>query len=117
MEHARVQQSDDIRQTGLAHLRRTVQGALGRGSRSFNTDATAEASYIRLSMSYQPESSVHRHTSQRRRILRQHFTCESCGCRYSSLGTAFFCPACGHNSAKTTFAQAVETVRGRDLLP
>ena len=35
----------------------------------------------------------------------------SAGCRYSSVGAAFFCPACGHNSASTTFLKAVESVR------
>ncbi len=28
--------------------------------------------------------------------LQQKFTCAECGYRYSSLGAAFFCPACGH---------------------
>jgi len=43
--------------------------------------------------------------------LRQDFTCEACGCRYSSVGAAFFCPGCGHNSARSTFTAAVKTVQ------
>jgi len=43
--------------------------------------------------------------------LRQKFTCEHCGCRYLSLGAAFFCPACGHNSAESTFSQTIEAVQ------
>lgn len=45
------------------------------------------------------------------RTMRQRFLCERCACRYSSVGAAFFCPACGHNSAISTFDAAVETVR------
>lgn len=51
-------------------------------------------------------------------VMRQRSTCEACGCRYSSIGAAFFCPACGHNSAASTFDAAVETVRKTlDALP
>jgi hypothetical protein len=43
--------------------------------------------------------------------LTQWSACEVCSCRYASLGAAFFCPACGHNSARTTFTGALATVR------
>jgi hypothetical protein len=42
---------------------------------------------------------------------RQKFVCEECGCNYASIGVAFFCPACGHNSTVTAFDNTVETVR------
>src|SRR5262249_52175456 len=64
-----------------------------------------------LCLSYRPGLPVIVIPPSAANCLRQHFICESCGCRYSSLGAAFFCPACGHNSAKTTFAAAVQTVR------
>lgn len=35
----------------------------------------------------------------------------ACGCRYSYVGAAFFCPACGANSAEHTFRQTLGTVR------
>jgi hypothetical protein len=37
--------------------------------------------------------------------------CETCGCRYSYIGAAFFCPACGANSAHHTFRQTLATIR------
>jgi len=42
--------------------------------------------------------------------LRQDFSCERCSCRYTSVGASFFCPACGHNSAISTFETTLETV-------
>jgi hypothetical protein len=99
-----------IRQVGLAYLQRTVQGALAEDSQRFNA-AQPRGGFIQLSMSYRPSPPVIVISPNAADCLRQHFTCESCGCHYSSLGAAFFCPACGHNSAKSTFAQAVETVR------
>lgn len=43
--------------------------------------------------------------------LRQEFTCEKCQCRFASLGASFFCPACGHNSATSSFDNTLTTVR------
>jgi hypothetical protein len=43
--------------------------------------------------------------------MQQRLACEVCGCQYASVGAAFFCPACGHNSAVTTFGSAVAAVR------
>jgi len=42
--------------------------------------------------------------------LRQEFSCEVCGCRYASIGASFFCPACGHNSAESSFANTLKTI-------
>lgn len=43
--------------------------------------------------------------------LRLRTTCEGCGCRYSYVGAAYFCPSCGKNSASHTFSQTLNTVR------
>jgi len=43
--------------------------------------------------------------------LRLYLICESCGCRYSYVGAAFFCPCCGHNSARHTFFQTLDAIR------
>lgn len=43
--------------------------------------------------------------------MRLRSACEACGCRYSFVGSAFFCPACGHNSASATFAQTIQNAR------
>lgn len=43
--------------------------------------------------------------------MRLRTTCEECGCRYSYLGAAYFCPSCGQNSASHTFSQTLEAIR------
>jgi uncharacterized Zn finger protein (UPF0148 family) len=43
--------------------------------------------------------------------LRLRTSCESCGCRYSYVGAAYFCPSCGANSASHTFTQTLNTIR------
>lgn len=43
--------------------------------------------------------------------LRLRTTCDACGCRYSYVGAAYFCPSCGQNSAGHTFLQTLSTIR------
>lgn len=43
--------------------------------------------------------------------MRLRTTCERCGCRYSYVGAAYFCPSCGANSASHTFTQTLNTIR------
>lgn len=43
--------------------------------------------------------------------LRLRTKCEDCGCRYSYIGAAYFCPSCGKNSASHTFAQTLAAIR------
>ncbi len=43
--------------------------------------------------------------------MRLRTTCEHCGCRYSYVGAAYFCPSCGANSASHTFSQTLKTIR------
>ena len=62
-------------------------------------------------MSYRPSPLPILIPAEASEIMRQQSACEECDCRYSSVGAAFFCPACGHNSASSTFDAAVETVR------
>lgn len=43
--------------------------------------------------------------------LRQDIACDHCGCRYSTIGTGFFCPACGENSPLKDFERTIEMSR------
>ncbi len=43
--------------------------------------------------------------------LRQEFSCDECDCRYASLGSSFFCPACGHDAVLANFPNTLETIR------
>ena len=38
-------------------------------------------------------------------------SCPECACRYAVIGSAYFCPACGHNAADYVFGQSLATIR------
>jgi len=67
---------------------------------------------IKMSMTVEPgESYSIRVTPQAAELMNQEFVCEKCECKYSAIGAAFFCPACGHNSALSMFSSTVQSVR------
>jgi uncharacterized Zn finger protein (UPF0148 family) len=80
------EQKEQIRETGIAHIQKHL--GLTKQGRTLNpipAEATA--------------------------VMTQNYMCSECNCRYSSVGAAFFCPSCGHNSVIETFANSVKTVK------
>jgi Zn ribbon nucleic-acid-binding protein len=45
--------------------------------------------------------------------MRFKIACSACSCRYAVIGSAFFCPACGHNDADRMFHQSLARIRKR----
>lgn len=103
------EQREYIRQIGINHIRSIIGQAFSQDAQDFNR--RQRPGFIALSMSYKPGTPTLIIPINAAEELRQKFTCEQCGCRYFSLGAAFFCPACGHNSAESTFSQTIETVQ------
>lgn len=100
-----------IRRVAMRHAHKVANQALQKIARDFNAKQP-RGGLITALMSVRPGPLPMLMLPKPEEALRQDFTCESCQCRYSSLGAAFFCPACGHNSAHNTFASAIRSVRG-----
>lgn len=103
------EQQEYIRQVGINHIQGIIGKAFSQDANDFNR--RQRPGFITISMSYKPGPPTLIVPISAAEELRQKFTCEQCGCRYSSLGAAFFCPACGHNSAESTFSQTIQTVQ------
>jgi hypothetical protein len=103
------EQLEYVRQVGINHVQSIIGQALSQDANDFNRNQ--RPGFINISMSYKPGTPTLLVPISAAEELRQKFTCEQCGCRYSSLGAAFFCPACGHNSAESTFSQTIEAVQ------
>lgn len=97
----------DVAQEYAAGL---IDQAMTEAARAFNRSQPRDG-LIKMSMSYQRGVRPIVLPANAADAMRQKFTCETCGCRYASIGAAFFCPACGHNSAQTTFDQTLLLVR------
>jgi len=103
-------QQEHIKRMAIAHLKKVVSTSMAEDARAFNAHQR-RGGLISMSMSVKPSHIPILIPPDAAAAMRQDFVCESCNCRYSSVGAAFFCPACGHNSAHSTFAAAVQTVR------
>jgi uncharacterized Zn finger protein (UPF0148 family) len=103
------EQHEYIKAVAVAHLQDVVHSALSEDARRFNR--AQRPGFIRISMSAKRGAPPTIMPVEAAKAMRQQFTCEVCGCRYASIGAAFFCPLCGHNSALATFSQTIETVR------
>ncbi len=99
------EQTDYIKRAAIAEAENRIHSALEEDARIFNRNQ--RPGFIQLSMSVKPDSEPTILPIDAAKAMRQKFVCEVCGCRYASLGVAFFCPACGHNSAISMFDQTV----------
>jgi len=97
-----------VEKVALSKLTRMVNQAFDRGAREFNR--RPQNGFLTFSLSYKPGSRPLILPKATAELMEQKFACEKCNCRYSSIGAAFFCPACGHNSALSTFDQTIATV-------
>ncbi|MBA7535445.1 hypothetical protein ES705_27701 [subsurface metagenome] len=104
------EQTEYIQKATTAYVQKQLGRAFRSDSRKFNTSQSRNR-FIQMKMSYRPGSTPIPVPANATDIMTQEFACEECNCRYSSIGAAFFCPSCGHNSVLDTFANSVETVK------
>jgi len=98
-----------IKKVGLNYATRAIGSALSQDAQSFNRQQPKKG-FVQMTMSFKPGTHIVIMPIGAAEAMEQSFVCESCGCRYASVGAALFCPACGYNSAITTFDNSVETV-------
>jgi len=103
------EQKEYLANLALEHITRAIDNALSQDAQSFNR-RQPKGGFIKLSLSVKPSASTIILPIEAAEAMEQCFICESCGCRYASVGAAFFCPACGYNSAVSIFDNSVETI-------
>lgn len=101
------QQEEHLKNVAIDYVQTNIQKALSKDALSFNQ--LNKGGFVTMSMSIQPGDRPIIVPIDAAKVMEQTFVCESCGCRYSAIGAAFFCPACGFNSAFFTFSMSVET--------
>ena len=99
-------QQRQIEEQALARLSGQLDAAMRRAAKP-----TIKSGFISMTWSYKPGARPMVMPAAAAPAMTQQSECEACGCHYASVGAAFFCPACGHNSARSTFAGALTTVR------
>jgi len=47
---------------------------------------------------------------QAKELFERKIQCDQCSSRYSVIGSAYFCPCCGHNSVEKTFDESIKKI-------
>lgn len=98
-----------------SRIKRAMHEQLGnilkKSSEKFNRTQPKKG-LISVSMSYKPGSKPVIMSAAATAAMQLKSVCENCQCRYTSIGAAFFCPACGHNSATSIFESCLANVCG-----
>ncbi len=111
------EQVEQAKRAAFAHVKGMLGDTMRRDARRWNQSQRSN-SFLKITMNV---------SSQPREVLlpaaatdpmRLKITCSACECRYAVIGSAFFCPGCGHNAADQVFRQSLVTIRATlDALP
>ena len=115
------EQWEYIEQSAEAHVGDQLGQALTRAAGQTRPQRISSGFFdITMDVSYHPSPMVLSLPPVARSVLRQDLQCEKCGCRWSVIGTGYFCPACKHNSVlydfDSTMATAIDVVDGIEAI-
>ena len=111
------EQVEHVQNVGMREVQKALGNAMKDWSRDFNRKAPKKG-FITMSMKYKSSPLPVVMPIDAAELMQQRYDCEKCSCRYAAVGAAFFCPSCGHNSARSAFKTSIETIRKSvDKLP
>lgn len=102
-----VDQEDYIRQVGEAYAAELMQQMLGNLSSSLRSSS----GMVKVDVSTKFTDIPVPITPDAAESMRLQIVCDHCGCTYAVVGSGFYCPLCGENSAPHTFHQAIAGIR------
>lgn len=97
----------------LAVTKEKIHNALRNGAKEFNR-SQPKNSFVSISMEVSGESKrIHIMPAKAADIMQLEILCEKCKTRFSVIGSAYFCPVCGHNSVTRTFSDSLRKIRAK----
>ncbi|MFN3628267.1 MAG: hypothetical protein ACK4S3_10385 [Parvibaculum sp.] len=99
-----------VKEAALAEVKHTLNTAMRRDADRFNR-RQPRRSFISMSMKVDAKPKEIVLPAAATDPMQLKITCPECACRYAVIGSAYFCPACGHNAADLVFIQSLATIR------
>jgi len=90
------EQFEYIKSMGFNHIQEQIGNAMQKDAQRFNKKQ--KPGFISISLSYKPGNTIIFVPPSIAKELDQNYKCNICNCRYSFLGSAYFCPACGNEN-------------------
>jgi hypothetical protein len=103
------EQLEILKQAARAQLSALIGGALRRDAANWNRKQPRN-SLIRITMQVKDRPEHVLVPPEAAAPMQLKITCSECACRYAVVGAAYFCPACGHNSADRMYSQSMRGI-------
>lgn len=107
-----TEQIEQAKEQAINQVSAKIGQALEADAREFNRSQPRK-SFIKMSMKFSGRTSFINLPASALEEMEQKIQCEKCGARYAVVGSAFYCPCCGHNSAKLTFFNTIDKVKAK----
>lgn len=105
VEHAKAE--------ALAVVHGKINNAMRSGAQKFNRKQPKN-SFISMSMKVSGGTKrTHTIPASAAELMQLEIQCEECESRFAVIGSAYFCPACGHNSVTRTFSDSLRKIRAK----
>lgn len=91
-----------------------IDGAMRADAKAFNS-RQPKNSLISMSMKVggAPHYSSYMIPAAASEEMQLEIACEKCACRFAVIGSAYFCPSCGHNSVDRVFDDSLRKIRAK----
>jgi len=104
---------EQAKQQAVRYFSGRLGQAMSRGARSFNT-RQPRGGFITMSLEYKGPTHVPSLVPiAAAEEMRLKIDCEKCGAHFGVVGSAFFCPKCGHSSAVRVFNDALAKIEAK----
>lgn len=107
-----TEQVEQAMKQAKGQLVATINQAISEDVKRFNRSQSRK-SLVRFSMKFSGITSFVNLPALALEKMEQKIECDSCGAHYAVVGSAFYCPCCGKNSAKLTFNNTINKVRAK----
>lgn len=104
------QQLKHAKEVAVAKIEGQLSGAMRRDAQRWNR-RQPKNSFISMTMKVDSRPQHVLLPPAAAEPMELKITCPECACRYAVVGTAYFCPACGHNAADQMFDQSIEGIQ------
>jgi hypothetical protein len=105
-----TEQINDAREKAIAHIKGRINNAFHADATNFNARQPRN-SFLKMSMKFTgSRSSGYILPLASKEEMELKIQCKECNTRYAVIGSAFFCPSCGHNSAEETFKNSTKKI-------
>jgi uncharacterized Zn finger protein (UPF0148 family) len=107
------EQLEHAKNEATKHIVSRIDNALEQGAKDFNARQPRN-SFIKMSMSVKGTNPYHYILPiPSKEEMQLKIQCKECNAKYAVIGSAFFCPCCGHNSADETFDNSIKKIEAK----